>query len=47
MKRTILYFILYRLMDIEELAWNIADVVIWPFAKLRRVVAHRISQLPK
>lgn len=47
MKRNILYFALYRLMDMEELAWNIADLVIKPFALLRRYVAYRISKLPK
>jgi len=46
MKRNILYFVLYRLMDIEELCWNIAELVIKPFALLRRWVAYRISKLP-
>lgn len=43
----ILYFFLYRLMDAEEIMWNIADWVIWPVAIARRRIAHWIAKLPK
>jgi len=45
--KNILYFILYCLMDIEEIMWNIADFIIKPVALLRRWVAYRISKLKR
>jgi hypothetical protein len=34
-------------MDLEEIMWNIADVLIMPVAKLRRYVAFFINNLNK
>lgn len=42
-KRIILYFILYRLMDVEEIMWNVAEFAIKPVALLRRKVAYWIT----
>lgn len=45
--KKIAYFILYSLMDIENLLWNIADIIIYPVARLRKWVIYRISKLPQ
>lgn len=44
-KIKILYAILYILLDIENLWWKIADLIIKPLAILRRWVAYRLSLL--
>jgi len=35
----ILYFILFRIIDIESIMWDIADFMIKPFSKLRHFIA--------
>jgi len=42
-KLKILYWVMFRLMDIESIMWAIADAVIFPIALLRRVVAKIIN----
>jgi hypothetical protein len=42
-KLKILYFIMYRLMDLESIMWDIADFIIKPVALLRRGVANIIN----
>lgn len=42
-----LYFILYRIMDLESLLWDLADIIIKPVAYLRRSVVRKISDLLK
>lgn len=44
-KIKILYAILYFLLDIENLWWKIADLIIKPLATVRRWVAYRLSLL--
>lgn len=44
-KIKILYAILYFLLDIENLWWKIADLIIKPLAMLRRWVAYELSKL--
>ena len=43
-KIKILYFVLYRLMDLESLLWAIADIIIRPVSKLRNWITYRISK---
>lgn len=40
-----LYAMLYLLLDIENLWWKIAEIIIKPTATLRRWVAYQISKL--
>lgn len=47
LKRIVLYTLLYRLMDVEEILWNVADFIIKPFALMRRWTAYQISKMPK
>lgn len=42
--KNVLYFILYRLMDVEEIMWNIAEFIIKPVVIVRRKVAEAISK---
>lgn len=37
------YWVMFRLMDVESIMWWIADVLIYPIALLRRVVAKHID----
>lgn len=40
-----LYKTLYLLLDIENLWWKIAEIIIKPTAMLRRWVAYQLSKL--
>lgn len=42
-KIKILYFVMYRLMDLESIMWDIAEIFIKPVALLRRGVANIIN----
>lgn len=42
-KLKVLYWIMFRLMDIESILWWIADKFIYPWALLRRKVAQIID----
>ena len=44
-KVKVLYAILYTLLDIENLWWKIAEIIIKPLATLRRWVAYQLSKL--
>lgn len=41
----ILFFILLRLMDCEEIMWNIAEFFIKPVARMRGEVAKRLKTM--
>jgi len=43
-KIKILYAILYILLDIENLWWKIAELIVKPLATLRRYVAYLLSK---
>lgn len=42
-KIKILYFVMFRLMDLESIMWDIAEFLIKPVALLRRGVANIIN----
>lgn len=42
-KIKILYFVMFRLMDLESILWDIGDFLIKPIATLRRKVAKIIN----
>lgn len=42
-KLKILYFVMFRLMDLESIMWDIAEFFIKPIALLRRGVANIIN----
>lgn len=41
----ILYFILFRLMDLESILWDISEALIWPIAKTRGFIVRKIAKL--
>ena len=41
---SVMYFVLNRLMDLEEIMWNVADLLIKPVVFLRKrmfIIIHR------
>ncbi len=43
-KLKILYFILYRIMDMESLLWDITEFIVKPIAKMRQVITNIIAK---
>ena len=41
----VLYFILWRVMDIESLLWDIASFIIKPVAILRKIIINKLAKL--
>lgn len=41
----VLYFILWRVMDLESLLWDIASFIIKPVAILRKIIINKLAKL--